>query len=95
MLFTFHLASGACAGSAVESHQLTATDALASLRRMTHPGCIPSIGLRDVETCFIKEEMDHSPTNDEMVQAANTIASFFWRELHHRVDVSVEVLENN
>ena len=79
----------------MECHQITATGAIASLHRMMHPDNIPRISLRDVDTCFVGEEFDHSPTNDEMVQAAETIASFFWRELSHCVDVTVELLENN
>lgn len=95
MLFAFHLARGKWAGCTVTAYQVTATQALASLRRMTRPGQIPRIELRDVDTCFVQEEFDHSPTNDEMLQAAETVASYFWRELHHCVDVTVELLENN
>ncbi len=95
MLFAFHLSDGKWAGCTITSRQVTATAALASLQRMTRPGQIPQIDLRDVDACFVCEEFDHSPTNDEMVQAAETIASYFWRELHHCVDVTVELLENN
>ncbi len=95
MLFAFHLASGKCVGCTVTAYQVTASQALASLRCMTCPGQIPQIDLRDVDTCFVSEEFDHSPTNDEMLQAAETVASYFWREFHHCVDVTVEVLENN
>ncbi len=95
MLFAFHLVRGNCAGCTVTVYQVTASQALASLRRMTRPGQIPQIDLRDVDACFVSEEFDHSPTNGEMVQAAETVTLYFWRELHHRVDVTVEVLENN
>ena len=95
MLFAFHLARGKCAGCTVATYQVTATEALTSLRRMTRPGQIPRIALRDVDACFVSEQFDHSPTNGELAQAAETVASYFWRELQHCVDVTVEVLENN
>lgn len=94
-MFAFHLARGAKAGCTVTVFQVTATEALASLRRMTRQGQIPRIEMRDVNTCFVSEEFDHSPTNEELSQAAETVASYFWRELRHCVDVTVEMLENN
>ena len=95
MLFAFHLTRGERAECTMTVYQVTASEALASLRRMTRPGQIPQIDMRDVDTCYVSEEFDHSPTNDEMLQAAETVASYFWRELHHCVDVTVELLENN
>jgi len=95
MLFAFHLARGDWAGCTVAAYDVTASKALASLRRMTRPGQIPRIDLLDVDTCFVSEEFDHSPTNEELSQAAETVTSYFWRELHHCVDVTVELLENN
>lgn len=96
MLFVFHIARGKWAGSTITSHQITATKALRSIHHMARPGCTPRIEMRDIEMCLVAEDFwYHSPTNDEMVDAAETIASHFWRELRHCVDVTVELLENN
>lgn len=95
MLFDFHIARGDWAGYSVSMYELNATAALAALRRMTEPGCTPRIEMRDVETCFISEEPNHSPVNAELIGAAHTVANHFWEKLHHCVDVTVQVLDNN
>lgn len=95
MLFAFHLGRGRWARCTITVRQSTATKAIASLRRMTHSGCTPCIALRDVDKCTVAEAFEHSPTDAELVRAAESITSYFWRELHHRVDVTVHMLDED
>lgn len=95
MLFAFHINSGVNRGCIVEVREHTATQALRALRASVVMPCAPHFCLQDVDTCRVSEEMEHSPTNEELMEAAHTIVNHFWVKLHHCVDVTVEVLDNN